>query len=190
MIDDLSLRETAEKFKNKLKKIKLVAFDVDGVLTNSLIWYQGEEMGFNRATHTQDGYGIKVLMDAGIKVGVISGGNSLGVHKRFAENLGLDFCFLGNEDKRESYKELINMGYEDSDILYMGDEFFDLPLLMRSGFSATTNEASLEVKERVDYVTKRSAGHGCAREVIDILRYAQDITPEVLDFDDSPIDFS
>ena len=128
-------------------------------------------------------------MRAGLKVGVISGGDSLGVKKRFVENLKLDFAFLGNEDKREAYKEVLAMGFSDEEILYMGDEFFDVPLLKRAGFGVTTSEASEEVKGFVDYVTTRAAGHACVREVIDMLRYAQGIVPEVLDFDGTPIKF-
>ncbi|MFI5390758.1 MAG: KdsC family phosphatase, partial [Bacteriovoracales bacterium] len=120
----------------------------------------------------------------GIKVGIISGGNSLGVKKRFEENLGLDFIFLGNEDKREAYLEVLKMGYKDSEILFMGDELFDIPLLKRAGFSATVPNASIEVREVVDYITSRPSGKACAREVIDILRYAKGIIPKILDFDE------
>lgn len=180
-------RQKAKEFKAKLDQIKICLFDVDGILTDGKVRYDGQEMGFNRSTHTSDGYGLKVLMRAGYKVGVISGGDSLGVQKRFKENLGLDLTFFGNEDKREAYLAVLEMGYKDEEILYMGDEFFDLPLLMRSGFSATVPSASLEVQEHVDYVTDRASGEGAAREVIDILRYSQNITPVVLGFDNTPL---
>ena len=167
----------------KLKQIKCVALDCDGVLTNGLITYQGQEMGWNRASHTSDGYGIKLLMGAGIKVGVISGGNSLGIHKRYQESLGCSFTFFGNEDKREAYLELLNMGFKDQEILYMGDELFDIPLLKRCGFSATVPHASLEVKAVCDYVTGREGGQGSVREVIDMLRFAQDIKVNIPEFE-------
>jgi 3-deoxy-D-manno-octulosonate 8-phosphate phosphatase (KDO 8-P phosphatase) len=183
------LRSLAIHYEKKLKKIKACLFDVDGVLTDGKIRFDGEEMGFNRSTHTSDGYGLKVLRQAGLKVGVISGGNSIGVEKRFRDNLKLDFIFLGNEDKREAYQAILDKGYKDEEILYMGDEFFDLPLLKRCGFSATVPGASLEVQENVDYVTTRSGGEGAAREVIDMLRYAQKIVPKVLDFDGNELTF-
>lgn len=176
------LRQVAKKFSDKLLKIKVCAFDIDGVLTNGLIHYDGEEMGFNRSSHSRDGYGLKILMQAGFKVGVISGGDSLGVQKRFRDNLKLDFVYLGDEDKRESYNKIIAQGYKDEEILYMGDEFFDMPLLKRCGFAATVNEASYEVKEIVDYIAETPSGMGCVREVIDILRYARNIQPMVKDF--------
>ncbi len=177
-----NFRDVAEQFKDKLVQIKVCAFDVDGILTNGLVSYDGAEMGFNRSTHTSDGYGLKVLMDAGLYVGVISGGNSEGVKKRFIENLQLNFAYLGDEDKRNAYLDLLSKGYKDHEILYMGDEFFDLPLLKRSGFSATVPSSSLEIQESVDYITRRPAGMGCVREVIDILRYAKNIIPDVPQF--------
>lgn len=177
------LRDVAKRFKDKLSKIKLCAFDVDGILTSGHIFWAGKEVGFNRHFHTRDGYGLKILMEAGLKVGVISGGDSLGVQKRFVENLKLDFAYLGDEDKRHAYQKLLEEGYKDEEILYMGDEFFDLPLLKRAGFSATVPAASYEVKEAVDYITQLPSGEGCVREVIDIIRYARGITPKILDFD-------
>ena len=181
---NLNLKEISQKYSNKLVNIRVALFDVDGILTNGLISWDGDQVGYNRTTHAQDGFGLKMLMEAGIKVGIISGGNSLGVKKRFEENLGLDFIFLGNEDKREAYLEVLKMGYIDSEILFMGDELFDIPLLKRAGFSATVPNSSIEVREVVDYITSRPSGKACAREVIDILRYAKGIIPKILDFDE------
>jgi 3-deoxy-D-manno-octulosonate 8-phosphate phosphatase (KDO 8-P phosphatase) len=178
----MSLKLTAKKFETKLKKIKVVAFDLDGILTDAKIWWASEEVGFNRTFNIYDGYGMKVLMKAGIKVGVITGGNSVSVTKRTTQ-LGLDFCYAGNEDKREAFKDLLTRYAVNADeILYMGDELFDLPLLKKSGFSATVPNTSDEVKEAVDYVTIRTSGEGCAREVIDLLRYAQGIHPDLGEF--------
>lgn len=176
------LREIAKKYKDQLSKIKCVAFDCDGILTTGHIRYDSEEVGWNRSFHTSDGYGMLVLRRAGLKVGVISGGDSLGIAKRFRENLQMDFTFFGDEDKRVAYKKLLDMGFKDEEILYMGDEFFDIPLLKRCGFAATVPHSSPEVQEVADYVTERQAGFAAAREVIDILRFAQDITPQIPDF--------
>ena len=176
---NLDLRETAKKYNDKLSKIKLAVFDVDGILTNGKIYWSGEEVGFNRQFHTQDGYGMKILMRAGIKVAIITGGNSVGVRKRF-EGLGVDYLYMGNENKKEPYLDLLEktqLSHED--VLYMGDEFFDLPILKKAGFSATVPTASIEIRESVDYVSNRLPGEGCAREVIDLLRHAQGIVPEI-----------
>ena len=106
------------------------------------------------------------------------------MRKRFIETLKLDFVFLGDEDKREAYKKVLALGhgYKDEEILYMGDEFIDLPILKRVGFSVTVPNASYEIQEAVDYITHRESGDACAREVMDILRYAQNIVPVTLEF--------
>lgn len=179
--NQIDYRKIARGFKNKLEKIKVFLADVDGVLTNGEIYWSGAEVGFNRAFHAHDGYGMKILQRAGIKVGIITGGNSLGVKKR-AEYLELDYAFIGNEDKRESFKQILQDGYKEEEILYIGDEFFDLPILKRAGFSATVPAASMEIKEVVDYVTLRHGGDGAVREVVDLVRYVQGIVPEVPDF--------
>lgn len=171
------LKETAKKFEDKLKKIKIAVFDLDGILTDAHVWWASEEVGFNRNFNIYDGYGMKILMKAGLKVGVITGGNSISVQKR-VDQLGLDFCYAGNEDKRTAFMDILKRyNVDSSEILYMGDELFDLPLLKKAGFSATVPNTSDEVKEAVDYVTIRHSGQGCAREVIDLVRYAQGIVP-------------
>jgi 3-deoxy-D-manno-octulosonate 8-phosphate phosphatase (KDO 8-P phosphatase) len=176
------LKETAKRFEEKLKKIKVLVFDLDGILTSSHIWWASEEVGFNRSFNIYDGYGMKVLMKAGLKVGVITGGNSVSVEKR-VNQLGLDFCYMGNEDKRQAFLDLLKK-YQVAaeEVLYMGDELFDIPLLKKAGFSATVPNTSDEVKEIVDYITIRRSGEGCAREVIDLVRYAQGIIPHNEDF--------
>ena len=178
----MTLKETAKKFEEKLKKIKIVVFDLDGILTDAHVWWASEEVGFNRSFNIYDGYGMKILMKAGLKVGVITGGNSISVQKRL-DQLGLDFCYAGNEDKRAAFLDILKRyGVDASEVLYMGDELFDLPLLRKAGFSATVPNTSDEVKESVDYITIRESGKGCAREVIDLVRYAQGIAPVNEDF--------
>jgi 3-deoxy-D-manno-octulosonate 8-phosphate phosphatase (KDO 8-P phosphatase) len=178
----MSLREAAKKHEAKLKKIKVLAFDLDGILTDAHVWWASEEVGFNRNFNIYDGYGMKVLMKAGFKVGVITGGNSVSVVKR-TEQLGVSFCYAGNEDKREAFLDLMKKyNVQADEILYMGDELFDMPLLRKAGFSATVPNTSDEVKEICDYVTVRESGRGCAREVIDLVRYAHGIVPKNEDF--------
>lgn len=173
------LRAESKKFTDKLSKIKIALFDVDGILTDSKVYWDGEERGFNRSFNTYDGYGIKTLQRAGLKVGIITGGDSLGVKKRF-EGLGVDYMKMGTTDKRQGFKEIMDdCGYALDEALYMGDEFFDLPILKQVGFAATAPHASHEIQEAVDYVTQREGGDGCVREVIDMLRYAQNIIPKI-----------
>ena len=121
-------------------------------------------------------------MGAGFTVGVITGGNSLSVHKRFGENLGLHFVHAGNDDKRAGFEKVMALGFKAEEILYMGDEFIDWPLLKRAGFSASVPDASIEIRESVDYVTERLGGMGAAREVMDLLRHAHGLVPQVPQF--------
>ena len=172
------LREVASKFKDKLTKIKVCAFDCDGILTDGGVFWCGHEIGWNRITTSRDGYGLKILQKAGLRVGVISGGDSLSLHKRFSEYLALDFLYSGSSDKRSCYQKILAEGFSKEEILYMGDELFDIPLLKDCGFGATVECASHEVKEVADYVAFTPPGKGCVREVIDILRYAQGIVPQ------------
>ncbi|PIP93222.1 MAG: phenylphosphate carboxylase subunit delta [Bdellovibrio sp. CG12_big_fil_rev_8_21_14_0_65_39_13] len=167
------IKKIADQFQSKLAKIKVCAFDVDGVLTDATVTYHGPEIGWNRTYSILDGYGMKLLQKNGLKVGVITGGNSLSVDKRFGELLKLDFIYKGSEDKTGAFNELNKQGFSDEEILYMGDELFDIPLLKRAGFAATTKWATYEVFDLVDYIAQRDPGKGCAREVMDILRYAR-----------------
>ena len=176
------LRAVAKQFQTSLEHIKVCAFDCDGILTDGSVFWAGKDIGWNRITTTRDGYGMKILQRAGFKVGVISGGNSLSLHKRFVENLKLDFLYSGSDDKRPAYKKIIAQGFENREILYMGDEFFDIPLIKKCGFGATVSCASYEVRESADYIALTPPGQGAAREVIDILRYAQNIVPNIPDF--------
>lgn len=179
---EINWKKVIAEHGEKLKKIKIFLVDVDGVLTNGMVFYAGAEVGFNRFFHVSDGYAFKFLMAAGIKVGVISGGNSLGLRKRM-EDLKPTFLYLGNEDKREAYLDILSKsGCRDEEMLYIADDLFDIPILKRVGFSATVPHAGLEVKEVSHYITVRHAGTGCVREVADLLRYSQGIIPFNADF--------
>lgn len=181
--EQAQLKVIAKLHEEKLRKIKVCAFDIDGVLSDGTLTYLGEELGYVRSANVLDGFGMKILMKAGIKVGVISGGDAPGLRKRYIDLLKLDFVHLGNEDKRDAFLKVKALGpYQDEEILYMGDEFIDLPILARVGFSATVPSASIEIQEVSHYITQRPAGQGCVREVIDILRFAQGITAEIPQF--------
>ncbi|MDA9793251.1 HAD hydrolase family protein [Bacteriovoracaceae bacterium] len=180
----LNLEEIAHTFTDKLSKIKLVAFDVDGILTDGTVQWQGREVEFNRNFHIRDGYGFRMLMSLGFHVAVISGGKSLGLETRMNQ-LGITHQYLGNEDKRAAYNDLKKkLSLKDEEILYMGDELFDIPLLKRAGFAATIETASREVRDACDYIAQTPAGYGCAREVIDLMRIVQNIHPEIPQFED------
>lgn len=165
----VSFEQALSIHRERLKLIKVALFDVDGVLTDGQVFWAGQEVGWSRFFHAQDGHGLKMLKKAGIKTGFISGGASLGVKMR-AEMLGTDFVYLGSEDKLQAFEAIkLQTGLSDHEFLYMGDEYFDMPLLERVGFSATTIYASLPIQQGVHYIAQRPPGHACAREVIDLL---------------------
>ncbi len=173
----MNLKEISEKYKEKLAPIKIFLFDVDGILTTGQLYYQGEEVGFNRYFNALDGYGLKMIQEAGHKVGIITGGNSLGVRKRF-EQLAVDHLYMGSEDKLPAFEEILEKEkLAPHQALYMGDEFFDLPVLRKVGFSATVEAASQEIRDSVDYICQKPAGQGCAREVIDLWREVVNFRP-------------
>lgn len=165
------LLETPE-LQNRLKKIKLLLLDVDGVLTDGRIFWQ-EGQGWTRFFSIKDGYGLKLLMKSGVDVGIISGGESLDVKKR-AEFLKIQHVFLGDEDKIKALNKIMAAtGLTADQIAFIGDELFDMPVLQAVGFSATVPHAVDEVKEVVNYITEGEGGWGAVREVADAIRKSQ-----------------
>ena len=165
------LLETSD-IQSKLKKIRLLILDVDGIMTDGRIfWLEGH--GWTRHFHIHDGYGLKILMKAGIQVAVISGGDSKDVRIRM-EFLKIPHVFLGDEDKIKALEKIkAATGLEYEQMAFMGDDLFDLPVLERVGFSATVPQAVPPVKARVHYITEASAGWGAVREVADAIRKSQ-----------------
>jgi len=157
---------------SKLKHIKLLLLDVDGVMTDGGIYYtnSGNEM---KKFNIQDGYGIVKLQRAGIKVGIITGRVSKIVQKR-AEELGITEVYQNFEHKLEVYESIKQkLNLTDAEISYIGDDEFDLPVLERVGFSAAPADAVHLVKKRVQYICKRNGGNGAVREIIDLILESQ-----------------
>ena len=158
---------------DSLDKIRLVAFDVDGVFTDGR-FYLSDEGIESKAFHTQDGYGVRRLLDSGIAVGVISGRSSPAVEKRMAE-LGIAHVILNCKDKVAAMDELAAaLGISTSECAYVGDDLPDLPLLEHVGFSVAVANAVPALQERCDYVTKRSGGFGAVREICNLIVTASD----------------
>lgn len=157
-----------KEIKEKLKKIKMLILDVDGVLTDGSIVYSsgGEEV---KTFNVHDGYGIEKLHHEGIKVGIITGRNSAIVEKR-AKDLKIEDLAQGTIDKippAEAFAKKYNITFENT--AFMGDDLFDIPLLQKVGLSAAPKNARKEVKRIVDIVTKHEGGKGAVRELIDMI---------------------
>ena len=157
---------------NKLAGLRLIAFDVDGVFTDGR-FYLSDDGVETKAFHTQDGFGIRQILNAGIEVAVISGRNSGAVEKRMAE-LGVRHVILGCKDKVAAMDELAaTLAIPVSSCGYVGDDMPDLALLEHVGFSAAVANAVTALQERCDYVTRKSGGFGAVREICELLLAAR-----------------
>lgn len=156
----------------KLKNIKLILFDVDGVLTDGKIILDSDGKEYKNF-HAHDGFGIVKAKKAGIKIGLISGRTSDIVDKR-AFKLGIDIVLQGIDDKLEAFQTLKReSNFSEKETAYIGDDEFDIPLLKAVAFSAAPANAINGVKKSVDYVTKTDGGNGAAREIIDMILNAK-----------------
>jgi len=155
----------------KLRNIKMLVLDVDGILTDCRLWMDSNGQ-WKRIYSVRDGVGIKALIESGYKVAIITGSTAEDVRSR-AKMLGINYFYEGALDKLPPFDDLQKQsGIKPSEMAYMGDDFFDIPLLKKVQLSATVPDAMEEVLEAVEYVTKRPAGNGAVREVCDyILKY-------------------
>jgi 3-deoxy-D-manno-octulosonate 8-phosphate phosphatase (KDO 8-P phosphatase) len=156
----------------RARRIRLMIFDVDGVLTDGRLWYgpSGEEL---KVFHSFDGHGLKMLAACGVPSALLSGRRSSAVAARAAE-LGITHVLQGIDDKITSYREFLHQQeMKPEETGYMGDELVDLPVLTRCGFACAPREAPDAVRSRVHYVASARAGHGAAREVCEFVMQAQ-----------------
>jgi len=153
---------------DNLQKIRLILLDVDGVLTDGRIGLLpgGEEIKF---FSIYDGLAIRLAMKVGWEVGFLSGRTSEEVVAR-ARELGIEIVVQGSRDKIEDFEKILKeRNLQAAEVVYMGDDLPDLPLLKRVGFSAAPGNAVEAVKESVHYVTREKGGNGAVREVVDLL---------------------
>lgn len=163
----------------RARGVRLMIFDVDGVLTDGTLLYgpAGEEL---KAFSAHDGHGLKMLAASGVACALLSGRRSAAVAHRAAE-LGIEHVLQGIEEKLPACEELLRKSnLKLGDAGYMGDELVDLPLLTRCGFACAPREAPEAVRARVHYVTRAPAGRGAAREVCELVMRAQHTLDGVL----------
>jgi 3-deoxy-D-manno-octulosonate 8-phosphate phosphatase (KDO 8-P phosphatase) len=154
--------------KTSLSGIRLVAFDVDGVFTDGRFYLSNDGVE-SKAFNTQDGYGIRQLLETGIEVAVISGRSSAAVEQRMAE-LDVRHVIQGCKDKIGAFAKLTNtLGISDAECAYVGDDIPDLPLLRKVGYAVAVANAVQAVREQCHYTTHAAGGHGAVREVCDLV---------------------
>jgi len=152
----------------KAENIKLLLLDVDGVLTDGNLIYshEGKE---SKSFNTQDGFGLRILQDAGVKVGIITARSSEALERR-SQDLKISYLYQGSSNKLDAYKEIVkSSGLKPFEIAYMGDDWLDMVLLKRVGLAVAPANAVVEVREMVHYTTEQSGGHGAVRELCDLI---------------------
>lgn len=157
---------------SKASRIKLVLFDVDGVLTDGTVVMHAdgsESKGF----HIRDGAGIVWAQRAGLAVGLLSARSS-GATAHRAAQLAIRIVEQGVRSKLASYEQILaDQQLDDGAVAYMGDDLLDLPVLSRVGLSAAPADAAPEVRDSVDWVSTHGGGRGAAREFIELILRAQ-----------------
>ena len=156
----------------KLKQIRMIIMDVDGVLTDGSIIYSSDGLEFKRF-HVHDGYGIFRGREKGLMFSIISGRTSKVTSIR-AKKLEIADLYQGDSDKVNIFQKIkrkYDLKYEE--VCFIGDDEFDLPLLRKVGFSAAPSDAVARVRKEVDYITKAKGGRGAVREVIDMILEAK-----------------
>lgn len=154
--------------------IRLIAFDVDGVFTDGR-FYLSDDGVESKAFSTQDGYGIRCLVTAGIEVMVISGRTSGAVERRMTE-LGVRHVIQGCKDKVSAFEAIASeLGIAENECAYVGDDIPDLPLLETVGFPIAVANAVDAVIAQCDYTTRAKGGSGAVREICDMLLAARKV---------------
>ncbi|KKM92974.1 hypothetical protein LCGC14_1213070 [marine sediment metagenome] len=156
----------------KAKKIKLVVFDVDGVLTNGqiIIGDDGEEY---KAFHSRDGHGMKLLQFTGVEIAIITGRTSRTVEHRM-QSLGIKYVFQGQRIKLPVFEKLIKeLKLSPDECAYVGDDWVDLSIMSRVGLAIAVQDADPIVKKHAHFITSSNGGHGAAREVCELIMEGQ-----------------
>ena len=169
-----------EELQRKAQAIKLVAFDIDGIMTDGRLYFTslGDEI---KAFNVKDGLGLKLLRETGVEVAIITGRTSELVNRR-ARDLKIGKLIQGREDKKVALNELMqqeNLSAEQ--IAYMGDDLPDLPAIRFAGLGVTVADAMPIIKQHADFITESNGGDGAVREFCDWLLKAQGNLDAVLE---------
>lgn len=157
-----------EVLKSLIAKIRLLAMDSDGVLTDGGVYVMEDGTEFRRF-NIKDGLGLKRVMEAGIHVAIISGASNTSVVHR-AHKLGIKDVYVGVEDKLELLMEICQrLGISLEEVAYIGDDLPDLPVLQRVGLPCAPADAVSQISKLADYITEPTGGFGAVREICELL---------------------
>lgn len=163
---------------DKLRRVKLLLLDADGVLTEGGIIYTdvGTEI---KAFNVKDGLGIRMLISAGIRVGIVTGRSSTALRRR-CQDLGIDLLFEGVNDKAALLNAISEQtGISAEDTAFVGDDLPDLPIMKRVGFSVAVADAHRILRENADMVTKARGGRGAVRQICEAILNSQGLWEKV-----------
>jgi len=164
----------------KAKSIRIVIFDVDGVLTDGTLYFtdSGEEI---KAFNSRDGHGMKMLKASGVELAIITARESRSVKLR-AENLNITLLYQGEKNKLKVFESLVTkLKIDMSSCAYVGDDLIDLPVMTRCGLSICVPSSPVLVKKHAHYVTNSEGGQGAVREVCEMIMRSQGTLDTQLD---------
>ena len=169
----------AKEFEERARGVRLVLFDVDGVLTDGKVILHGDGTE-SKQFDIKDGTAIVWAQRLGLTVGMLSARTSASTAQRAAQ-LGISVVHQGVPSKLEAFERIVSeLGVDSEHVAYMGDDVLDLPVLMRAGLAAAPCDAADEVRARVHWVSRARGGDGAARELIERVLRAQDKWDELL----------
>ncbi|NOX76332.1 MAG: 3-deoxy-manno-octulosonate-8-phosphatase KdsC [Gammaproteobacteria bacterium] len=157
---------------HKAAQIKLIIFDVDGVLTDGRLIF-GDDGQEYKAFHSRDGHGMKMLQTSGVAVGIITGRSSKVVEHRM-RNLGIEHVYQGQQEKLPAFQQLIaKLELQPEQVAYVGDDVVDLPIMLRVGLAVATADAHALVARHAHWQTPNKGGQGAARDICELIMEAQ-----------------
>jgi 3-deoxy-D-manno-octulosonate 8-phosphate phosphatase (KDO 8-P phosphatase) len=170
--ENAKLETSMKDLMKKAAKVRLVIFDVDGVLTDGSLFY-GDDGQEYKAFNSRDGHGMKMLQATGVDIGIITGRTSRVVQLRM-ESLGVAHIYQGQLDKLPAYEELLHtLGLSNEQVAFVGDDVVDLPIMVRTGLAIAVQDAHPLVKKHAFWTTPEAGGRAAARSVCELIMQAQ-----------------
>ncbi len=165
---------------DKAKKIELVIFDVDGVMTDGSL-FLGDDGQEYKAFNSLDGHGMRMLQEGGINAAIITGRKSNVVEHRM-KDLGITRVYQGYRDKIPAYETLMkDVGLQTDQVAYVGDDVVDLPIMTRVGFAIAVQDAHPYVKKHAHWITQNNGGQGAVRDVCELVLEAKGLLTQTLE---------
>ncbi|MEJ2345120.1 MAG: 3-deoxy-manno-octulosonate-8-phosphatase KdsC [Gammaproteobacteria bacterium] len=156
----------------RARAIRMVIFDVDGVLTDGSL-FLGDDGQEYKAFHSRDGHGMKMLQATGVEIAIITGRSSQVVEHRVAD-LGIQHVYQGQRDKLAALEDILDtLKIDPPAVAYVGDDVVDLPVMRRVGLAVAVQDAHPLVKQHAHWQTPHSGGRGAARDVCELIMEAQ-----------------